>query len=375
MKAAQSSRFYFVCRPKTAALTPDTMQRIYSFLLALLFSLASVAGARTVTDHMGRSVEVPDEIKSVAATNIFPLPSFLSLFLTENKIIGMHRVSMAAAESGLLGKIRPEVLKADTAFMQGNALNIESMISLHPDVVFVNAGDAASLKMLENAGIPAVSFSVNKWNYNVLETYRAWIALIDQVFPGKIRRAEAEKYAGDIEALVAERIPLIPAEKRKRILFLFQYDAKHIVTSGKNFFGEYWAAAAGGINVAEEIRAENSNAIVNMEQIYGWNPDVIFITNFTSARPDDLFGNKFNNWTPVKAVQDKAVYKMPRGIYRTYTPSADSPLALLWVAKTVYPEAFADIDFTGEVKKYYKSLFDIDLGDGDVAGAYGTEQK
>lgn len=351
------------------------MQRIYSFLLALLFSLASVAGARTVTDHMGRSVEVPDEIKSVAATNIFPLPSFLSLFLTENKIIGMHRVSMAAAESGLLGKVRPEVLKADTAFMQGNALNIESMISLHPDVVFVNAGDAASLKMLENAGIPAVSFSVNKWNYNVLETYRAWIALIDQVFPGKIRRAEAEKYAGDIEALVAERIPLIPAEKRKRILFLFQYDAKHIVTSGKNFFGEYWAAAAGGINVAEEIRAENSNAIVNMEQIYGWNPDVIFITNFTSARPDDLFGNKFNNWTPVKAVQDKAVYKMPRGIYRTYTPSADSPLALLWVAKTVYPEAFADIDFTGEVKKYYKSLFDIDLGDGDVAGAYGTEQK
>lgn len=375
MKAAQSSRFHFVCRPKTAALTPDTMQRIYSILLAVLFLLASAADARTVTDHMGRSVEIPDEIKSVAVTNIFPLPSFLSLFLAENKITGMHRVSMAAAENGLLGKIRPEVLKADTTFMQGNALNIESMLSLHPDVVFVNAGDAASLKMLENAGIPAVSFSVNKWNYNVLETYRAWIALIDQVFPGKIGRAEAEKYARDIETLVAERVSHIAAEKRKRILFLFQYDAKHIVTSGKNFFGEYWAAAAGGINTAEEIRAENSNAIVNMEQIYGWNPDVIFITNFTSARPDDLFGNKFNNWMPIKAVQNKAVYKMPRGIYRTYTPSADSPLALLWVAKTVYPENFADIDFTGEVKKYYKTLFNIDLADGDVDDAYGTEQK
>lgn len=78
---------------------------------------------------------------------------------------------------------------------------------------------------------------------------------------------------------------------------------------------------------------------------------------------------------PVKAVQNKAVYKMPRGIYRTYTPSADSPLALLWVAKTVYPEVFADIDFTGEVKKYYKTLFNIDLADGDVDDAYGTEQK
>lgn len=349
------------------------MQRFKYFIFTVLFSLASVSCARTVTDHMGRSVEVPDEVKSVAATNIFPLPSFLSLFLPEENLAGIHKVSMAAAKNGLLGKIRPDVLKADTSFMQGNALNIESMIAIRPDVVFVNAGDAASLKMLENAGIPAVSFSVNKWDYNVLETYKAWLALLDQVFPGKIKLSEAEASAARIEALVSERVSAVPAEKRKRILFLFQYDAKHIVTSGRNFFGEYWATVAGGINVAEEIRAENSNAIVNMEQIYGWNPDVIFITNFTSALPDDLYKNKFNNWMPVKAVENKAVYKMPLGIYRTYTPSADSPLALLWGAKTVYPEAFADIDFKAEVKKYYKTLFDIDLSDEDVKAAYRTE--
>ena len=351
------------------------MQRLKFLLFAAVLSLATSAGARTVVDHMDRSVEVPDEIKSVAATNIFPLPSFLSLYLPENKISGMHQVSMAAAKGGLLGKIRPEVLKADTAFMQGNALNIESMIALRPDVVFVNAGDAASLKMLENAGIPAVSFSVNKWNYDVLDTFEAWLTLIDQVFPGQIKLNDALAYARRIESLVTERTAAIPEEKRKRVLFLFQYDAKHIVTSGRNFFGEYWAAACGAKNVATEIKAENSNAIVNMEQIYGWNPDVIFITNFTAARPDDLFKNKFNNWTPVNAVRNHAVYKMPRGINRTDTPSADSPLALLWAAKTMYPEAFADIDFKGEVKKYYKTLFDIVLTDEDVESAYATDRK
>ena len=100
-----------------------------------------------------------------------------------------------------------------------------------------------------------------------------------------------------------------------------------------------------------------------MEQVYSWNPDVILITNFTKAQPDDLYNNSIgaNDWSGVKAVQDKRVYKMPLGMYRSYTPGADTPITLLWLAKTVYPELFSDIDVTGEAQTYYKDVFGVDL--------------
>ena len=54
---------------------------------------------------------------------------------------------------------------------------------------------------------------------------------------------------------------------------------------------------------------------------------------------------------------------MPLGMYRSYTAGIDTPITLLWLAKTVYPEKFEDIDITDETKKYYKELFGIDLTD------------
>lgn len=126
------------------------------------------------------------------------------------------------------------------------------------------------------------------------------------------------------------------------MLFLFQYDDQQMVTSGKHFFGQFWCDAVGALNAAEEIEVDNSNAVINMEQVYQWNPDIIIITNFTPTQPEDLYNNAVggDDWSSVKAVQDKQVYKMPLGTYRSYTPSSDTPVTLLWMAKTVYPDLF-----------------------------------
>ncbi len=72
-----------------------------------------------------------------------------------------------------------------------------------------------------------------------------------------------------------------------------------------------------------------------MEQIYKYNPDIIFMTNFTQAQPKDLIqqhNRKLNDWSKVKAVEDKKVYKMPLGMYKLYS-EPDTPMTLLWLAK------------------------------------------
>ena len=60
------------------------------------------------------------------------------------------------------------------------------------------------------------------------------------------------------------------------------------------------------------------------------------------------------------------IYKMPLGLYRSYTPGADTPMTLLWMAKTTYPDLFSDIDMNARVKDYYKTVFGIELTDAQV---------
>jgi len=50
-------------------------------------------------------------------------------------------------------------------------------------------------------------------------------------------------------------------------------------------------------------------------------------------------------------------------MYRSYTPGVDTPITLLWMAKTVYPDQFKDINIIKETKTYYKKVFNVNLTD------------
>ena len=328
----------------------------------------------TITDHADREVEVPAEINRIVVADIYPMASVLTVFLgSAKKLVGIDPVCMSAAESGLLGELFPEILDADTSFMNGADLNVESLLALEPDVVFCSAGNSELISTLENAQIPAVGISPSKWDYDILETYDQWTALLSQMFPENSNKSEEiSAYSKEVYEQVQEMVKDIPQEEKKKVLFLFQYDDQQMVTSGKHFFGQFWCDAVGALNAAEEIEVDNSNAVINMEQVYQWNPDVFIITNFTPTQPEDLYHNAVggDDWSTVKAVQDKQVYKMPLGTYRSYTPSADTPVTLYWMAKTVYPDLFPDLDITKEVKDYYQDLYQVSLTDDQIERMY-----
>lgn len=323
------------------------------------------SGTITVTDHLGNTVEVPAQIDRIVVGNIYPLPSVLTVFFDSGeKIVGMADVSMKAAQNGLLGELYPELLDAETGFIQGTEINVEEVAKLSPDVVFYGTEAPAIGEQLNSAGIPAVAISASKWEYDAIETLNNWLDLLGEMFPENAKADICRKYSTEKYDLVQERVKDIPDSERENAFFLFQYSEENITTSGKLFFGQWWADAIGCKNVGEELGTDNSTA-VNMEQIYAWDPSLIFITNFNPASPDSLYNNEIGSydWSAVKAVEDKRVYKMPLGMYRSYTPGIDTPITLLWLAKTAYPQKFEDIDITQETKDYYQEVFGITLND------------
>lgn len=330
-----------------------------------------------ITDHLGEEVEVPYDVERIAVGNILPLPSVLTVFFdSTDKIVGMSPNSMSAAENGLLGELYPEILNADTGYLNGSEINLEELMKLEPDVVFYSASQPEQGQQLRDAGFAAVALSVNKWEYNTIETLNQWIALLSEIFPENDKTEIVEQYSDRIYKMVQERVAEIPEEERERVFFLFKYSDTEMATSGKNFFGQFWADAVGAINAAEEIETDNQ-AAVNMEQVYAWNPTVIYITNFTAAQPEDLYGNTIGeyDWSAVSAVQNEKVYKMPLGMYRSYTPGADTPVTLLWFAKTTYPELFEDIDIIQEAKDYYEEVFGVQLTDAQAASIFAPDAE
>lgn len=326
----------------------------------------------TVTDHADRTVEVPTNPEKVAILGIYPLASMLSVYLNSAEtIVAMEPASANAAKNSVLIDLYPEIGNITTDILSGEDLNIEALVALEPEVVYYNAADKADLEKLENAGLTAVAFSPTKWKFDVVETYRQWIGLLDQIYPSSSKNAKlVDQYSTDIYNMIQETVAGV--EQPQKILFLYQYDENAMITSSSRFFGEWWAKAAGGVNVASDVQAETANAKITMENVYEWNPDVIFITHFTKATPEDLYSNAIgtDDWSTVKAVQDHRVYKMPMGTYRTYTPSSDTPMTLLWMAQAVYPELFADVDVRAEVKDYYSQLFGITLTDDQIDRMY-----
>ena len=332
-------------------------------------------GTHVIVDHAGYEVEVPYEIERIAVGGILPLPSVLAVFFdSADKIVGMAPNSMSAAENGLLGELYPEILNAETGYINGSDVNLEELMKLDPDVVFYNASQKEQGDQLRNAGFAAVAISVNKWEYNSIETLNEWIKLLSEIFPDNEKSELVANYSKEIYDMVQGRVAEIPEEERERVFFLYKYTDTSMETSGANFFGQFWADAAGAVNVAEELTTDNQVA-ANMEQIYTWNPSTIFITNFTEAQPEDLYTNAIGNydWSAIDAVQNEKVFKMPLGMYRSYTPGVDTPVTLLWFAKTTYPELFEDIDMVQETKDYYMEVFGVELTDEQAASIFAPE--
>ena len=344
--------------------------RFFIFLLAAAFAALSCLPAPCAA-----RAALPPKIERAAVAGILPFPSVLCLYLgSAEKIIAIPPASMSAAREGLLGELFPELLKAETSFASGAGVNVEELMTLRPDAVFYLEADKTAGRALENARLACVPVSPSKWGYDVLRTYEEWIKTLAEIFP---ERAEVGKravaYGRRALELTKARAALIPQSERKKVLFIVRSESGKIVTSGKNFFGQYWCDAIGAENAASEITAERSNAAVTMEQIYKWNPDVVFITNFTKLTPQDILSDA--GWKPVEAVRRGAVYKMPLALYRTYTPGPDAPLALLWLARAVYPETFGDIDLPKQAAKYYKEIFGLDVRAERAREIFGAPQS
>lgn len=327
----------------------------------------TTAEERIVVDQTGAEVTLPGEVDEIVSGSI--LPYFHTWFVATNstkEIVGMHPNSYNAAENSILAKMSPDVLKADTSFVQNGEMNVEELMKINPDAYFELSTDEKSIQLAREAGINTVAIkAIDAAASEPLATFNSWLELTAQIADTTERADKFIEIGTAVQNEINEKTKDLTKEDKPNALMMYQLSEQAITVGGKNFFGNQWLNATGANDVAENDVTGRKD--VNMEQIYAWNPEIIYLTNFTEIQPEDLYNNTIpgQDWSQVAAVQNKQVYKIPLGIYRWFPPSGDAPLMLKWLATKNQSELF-DYDMNAEIKSYYKEFYEYDISDEDV---------
>ena len=327
---------------------------------------------RVIVDHLGESVTLPEKIERVAIVDLLPLPSVLAVYQGGNvdNLVAMPPDSLNAAKNSVLSLYAPDILNVSTECFSGGETNMEELLKLNPDVILYSGKD--NTEIFKAAGVPAVGFSPTAGGTNTIETLGKWLELLEEVFQEESKVTGIVEYGKEAEKEISKRLEGLT--EKENVLMISQYTDANLVVAGKGTFGEYWCEATASNNVALSA-AKNS---VNMEQVYEWNPDKIFLSTLTSFMPDDLYNNTAgtgHDWSTVEAVTNSEVYKFPLGMHRWWPPSTDAPLSLWWIAKTTYPEVFEDIDMEEMTKEYYEQFYDMTLTDEEVEWIFNPREN
>jgi iron complex transport system substrate-binding protein len=181
------------------------------------------------------------------------------------------------------------------------------------------------------------------------------------------KQARGENYIAYLDktlAFVKSRTADIPQTERKKIFN--GYGPKHLVTLGGDTFMHERLATAGCIDATAAISTTGKQeglhsglSEMSMEKVLGWDPDIMVIDTGT---PEEIYNDP--RWKNVTAIRNRQVYKQPIGVFIWDRPTAEAAvLHPLWLAKTAYPERFADVDLVSEVKNFYRETMKFELND------------
>jgi ABC-type Fe3+-hydroxamate transport system, periplasmic component len=342
------------------------IKRLFIGLTLACATLAAVSPAqadRTLTDQLGRQVTLPDTVNRVVVLQHQTLNLLVQLNAAEDV------VGVLSSWKKQLGPDFARFMPAITTLpMPGDLtqVNIESLLALHPQVVFVaNYAPAAMIQQIQNAGIPVVAVSLrqdaagekNKMNptmgdeeqsYN--EGLKQGIRLIGDVVNRRTQADELIKYTFTARQKFNAPVANIPEAKKVRV-YMANPDLN---TYGSGKYTGLMMQHAGAMNVA--AATVKGARQVSLEQVLQWNPQVIFVQDRYPEVVKQITTDP--QWQTIDAVKNHRVWLMPEYAKAWGYPMPEAlAIGELWMAKKLYPERYKNVDVDAQAQDYYQRFY------------------
>ena len=335
-----------------------------TLLSASLFTSQALAD-RTITDQLGREVTLPDHVTRVVVLQHQTLNLLVQLNAAED-IVGVMS-SWKKQLGPQFVRFMPAIENLPTPG-DLTQVNIESLLALHPQVVFVaNYAPQAMIQQIQNAGIPVVAISLrqdaagekNKMNPTMVNEEQAYneglkqgIRLIGSVVDRKTQAETLIDYTFNARAKANAPVADIPESQRVRV-YMANPDLN---TYGSGKYTGLMMKHAGALNVA--AASVKGARQVSLEQVLQWNPQVIFVQD----RYPDVVKQIQNDpqWQGIDAVKNHRVWLMPEYAKAWGYPMPEAlAIGELWMAKKLYPSRYNNVDVDAQAQDYYQRFYRV----------------
>ena len=351
---------------------------------ALLFAFALLLGGwggekpaasggtsekRILQDIKGNEVAVPTDLKRIA---VVPLPWASVVDVLDGgstRMAAIHPGAMSAYRGHFLSTKDSHFGTLDTQLIgQDFSVHVEGMLEKGIEAVILWSYQDEVAAKLRQVGIVPVMIN----NANVGELQKSFL-IVGRLL-GKEARAQkvVDFYQKTYEEIKGRGGEVAKAAKPK---VLFLRTQKLRLQGNDNFMREAIAMAGGDNPTADGALRNNQEQNISMEDILRIDPDIILLSNFDPFVPDDLYENRLpgQDWSTVKAVRERRVYKVPMGVYRWDAPGVETPLMMRWLARLFQPEIFSDIKIRQDTKAFMKDFMGYELSDADLAQIFADE--
>lgn len=287
-------------------------------ITGLSLSKAAQSAAGTVTDQLGRQVNVPDNPQRIVAL----APNITEIIFAlgqEHRLKGVTRYSDFPSEAAKLFKVGSYV-----------HLDLERIVALKPDLcVAIKDGNPRLVaQRLESLKIPV--YAVDPKN---LDTIMNTIIEI-----GKLLDADekAKMLVQDMHSRI-QRVKSLVEKAAHRPGVFFQIGISPIVSVGTPTFIHELIVLAGGTNLAS---GPIPYPRFSREQVLSLSPEVFIITSMARAAVFEKVKAEWSQWPNLPAVRNKRIYLEDSNLFDRPTPRLVEGLELL--VRLIHPELFEE---------------------------------
>ncbi len=331
------------------------------FCTFVIFSTASLAGEtetaekNMIVDCFGREVEVPapEDIERIGCLFAYSGHAVALLNRGSDIVAIVDGLRRDVLFTEMFPSIKDAVVPS-----KSSVINIEELARADCDILFVqgeNAVNEAYVAQIEQFKIPYLVI-----DYGSIAEHQYSLEMIGQALGEFEEARQYLDYYNDCIERVQAKIKDIPYSERITVYHSVNEATR---TDARGTLAAEWLEIAGAHNVSldADLNFLENKYFASLEQILLWDAEV-FIVNEENV---DTYILTNEQWADLQAVKNKRVYKMPNGVSRWGHPTnaLETPLAILWTAKLLYPDLFVDINMQEEVKYFYANFYEWDLTD------------
>ncbi|NLA12298.1 MAG: ABC transporter substrate-binding protein [Firmicutes bacterium] len=323
---------------------------------------APEGATRTITDMLGREVEIPEKVETIVP--LANAPRMITYLGLADRAVGIGGMSFEDINPVTAYAYANKDLWADVPIVGTDAMGAtdyypEEIIKVNPDVILCSYTKELADEIQTKTGIPVVAVPMGTL---FGEDYEEALRLLADVCGVPERAERVITFINDCLDDLKARTADIPEKDKPSVLgAAATFKGVHGIDGVYVKYTVFETIAANDVtaDIAETVDA----VLLDKEKIIEWNPEYIFLDSGGVGLVEQDYAENPDFYAHLTAFQGNRVYQYPSST--SYYSNVEIPLVnSYYVGSVIFPEQFADIVFEEKANE----IFELFLGAKDYLG-------